>query len=390
VSFIYSVSAVEGVERGPLQVVSRQHAIAHAPMSPSLIEVVSGPTSVGLTWTPVAGAASYGVQSAPSVGGPFASSSFRTSETRMNLPLGASARQFYVIRAETDLPSLASAFGAPRDEAPNSTHPELPAVTVRAGPQAVQPHWLPVTQATRYIVGRQEADGRWRTLSDQNGLRYVDRNVELGESYVYSVQAVNAVAPGSYFLTSPVVLRATNTPPPEGLTVRAGNASVFAEWQPVPGATGYSLFEGPSGANFTSSVCTLLEVNDTRCTVPNLTNGTARWFVVRATINGVEGPSTAVPISATPSAMLPVTPQLNLAGAGAGAIRAQWAAVPTATTYRLYRRQPTTQPMPVGQTSSTSLVDSGLTSGQTYVYAVEAENSNGRSAWSIPVRFVAP
>ena len=95
--------------------------------------------------------------------------------------------------------------------------------------------------------------------------------------------------------------------------------------------------------------------------------------------------------TATPSATLPSTPNVSVTSPGpAGSLRVAWGTVSGATTYRVYRRLVNGAPAQVQQTSALVFVDSGLTSGQTYVYYVEAESPAGRSAWSSPDSATAP
>jgi hypothetical protein len=97
------------------------------------------------------------------------------------------------------------------------------------------------------------------------------------------------------------------------------------------------------------------------------------------------------PVSGTALATLPTTPAPSaVALATPGSVRVSWAAVPTATSYKVYRRLSTGAPALLPLATTSPFDDTGLTSGATYVYYVQAVNGVGPGAWSSPDTVVAP
>jgi cellulose 1,4-beta-cellobiosidase len=67
-----------------------------------------------------------------------------------------------------------------------------------------------------------------------------------------------------------------------------------------------------------------------------------------------------------------------------GTLRITWSAISGATGYRLYRRASAGVPGAALVVSGTSYDDTGLTSGTSYLFYLQAQNGVGLGAWSPP------
>ena len=123
-------------------------------------------------------------------------------------------------------------------------------------------------------------------------------------------------------------------PVPRGLRLSAGNAQVTANWEAVPGATGYTLYYSTASLASTTNFTGIrsVTVTGTSATV-GLTNGRTYYFVVVATTNAGAQSTPSTEATATPQ--LPAPTGLRLAR-GNAEVAAVWAAVPNATGYRVY------------------------------------------------------
>ncbi|MDX2009675.1 MAG: Ig-like domain-containing protein, partial [Myxococcaceae bacterium] len=365
-----------------------------APLAPMVTAVVAGPTRLGLQWTAVPGATSYQVASSPTPLGPFTQVAVLSGDEalRTTLSLSDQMPRFLAVRAfasgsvpgtRSTVVSGALATGAM----------PIPTETVAAGNQAVEVSWSAVSGATGYLVTRRLVGSyTWRPVISLSGLRYVDQNVENGESFVYAVQAVGPQGPGPWSQSAVVAVSASRPPLVRGVTARPGNASVVVEWAPVPGATGYVVRTDPDPAGgFASTVCSLQSAGEyeTRCRMSGQ-NGVPVSAVVLAAFGSDFGPATPTPVISTPEAGRPVTPSLSVTGAGPGRLQLTLGAVSGATGYRIFRRTQTTPYTLVTTTPTTTWVDMGLTPGTRYWYLAEAENAVGPGAPSPSTSQLAP
>src|SRR5690348_8596953 len=98
---------------------------------------------------------------------------------------------------------------------------------------------------------------------------------------VVAAVAVAAVVPGSQ--------RAATIPSaPTGVTGIALSGSVKLAWQPMAGASGYTVYRGTSASSITTALSGVGAITGTSFTDSSANNGTAYFYAVRAASAGVE------------------------------------------------------------------------------------------------------
>lgn len=168
----------------------------------------------------------------------------------------------------------------------------------------------------------------------------------------------------------------------------AGPRSAAVRWVPSDdgGAlpTSYSVTVSPGGRQVT------VPGTATTATVTGLAPGRAYSFTVTAT--NMAGTSAASRASAAVTALgdVPATPAGLTAVPGRGSVRLSWRAgagpgAPSSYTVRRCSPAPCSPAAVVATTAATSYVDTGLTGGLTYTYAVAASNGWGGSSATAPV-----
>ena len=96
-------------------------------------------------------------------------------------------------------------------------------------------------------------------------------------------------------------------PPPAGVTGLALDSSVQLAWQPVSGASGYTVYRGTSSSAITTLLTSAGGVAATSFTDSTAANATAYYYAVRSVIGGVESPN---------SLTMQATPRLSACSAG--------------------------------------------------------------------------
>jgi fibronectin type 3 domain-containing protein len=330
-----------------------------APGAPTGLVAAPGDGTVTLAWTATPSATSYEVfRNGTLVGSP-------TSPTFTDTGLTDAVAYSYTVRALNGV-AVSPASGAVACT-PVATAPAAPTNLVATpGNASVTLTWTASAGATSYKVYRGAT-----LLATQAGTSFVDSSVSNGTAYTYTVVAYRLNSPAS--ATSSPATATPVAPPlssPTGLSATPGDAKVTLTWGSVSGATSYQVRRGG----------TLLATTATPGYVDSaVSNGTTYSYTVVAV-----GPSS----SSAPTAAVTATPAAAVAGAPTGLsgvagdriATLTWTAVPSATSYKLYR-----DGVLVASPTGTTFTDSALTNGVTYAYTVSAVVAGVESAKCAPV-----
>ena len=155
--------------------------------------------------------------------------------------------------------------------------------------------WNPTRSAASYNIKRAlAATGPYTNLAASVVANYADSNVVSGTAYFYEVSAVgdfgessNSVAASAYACVPPAA--------PSGVTAVGQAAQVVVGWNPVPGATSYSVARAVSSTPF-SIIATGLTA--TNYTDRNASIGTSYSYVVFASNGCAQSDRSAYAIAA--------------------------------------------------------------------------------------------
>jgi autotransporter-associated beta strand protein len=269
------------------------------------------------------------------------------------------------------------------------TYGPPPAVTdlsATSGNGQVSLAWSPTERATGYTIMRGITSGSETTLVAANisGTTYTDTALTNGTNYDYVVVAT--INPGG---SSPNSNEASVTPlpplpaAPANLVALPGNGLATLSWSPSTYATSYTLSRTPAGGGATTVVASGLTV--TSATDTGLVNGHTYDYTVAAL--GLSGTGANSNIaSVTPTQYKPGPPTGLAALSGNNCISLTWSAPSGAgpssyilergTSSGVYNVQYTIPAQYV------SYLDTSVTNGNVYYYAVGASNPNGTSVVS--------
>lgn len=347
-----------------------------------------GNGSVTLSWDPVPGVDGYYVYTAPTAHGPwtFAANTSDEWATRTSITsLTNGATRWYRVDVRKGSPGAVSNV---IPLTPTSSILAPPNITYDVGNASVELTWSAISNATGYRVLRRLPGRDWRVLVSVTTPGWQDFTVRNGEATSYAVQTINEV--GESALSFPTI----QTPGtqyaliPENIVVRPGNDGAFVRWDRVSGATGYTVFVVNS-AGSVSQQCFPTSEFDTACTLTQLSNGSTYGIRVAAR-NAAGYGARSPPQSVMPANAFPAVPTgVTLTNPSSGTVSATWNTVVGATSYRVFRRTANSTATQVGEVSTTSFTDMGL-SADSYVYTVEALNAAGPSPWSDPRNIAVP
>ena len=355
----YSVLATNLAGWSPksVEVVATPNVVA--PSAPVGLVAAPGDGQVTLAWTATPSATSYQVfRNGTLVGSP-------TSATFVDLGLTDAVSYSYTVKA------LNGAAASPASSAvsctPVATAPAAPTNLVATpGNATVTLTWSASAGATNYQVYRGAT-----LIATQAGTSYVDSGRTNGTAYTYTVVAFRLNSPASA-ASSPASATPVAPPlsSPTGLSATAGDTKVTLSWVSVSGATSYQVKRDGTVVG-TPTTPTYVDTA--------VTNGTQYSYTVIALGSGApSAPSAAV--TATPAAAIAGAPTGLSGVAGDKIATLTWTAVPSATSYRLYRDGAL-----VASPSGNTYTDSTVSNGVTYTYTVSAIVATAESAKSAPV-----
>ena len=183
------------------------------------------------------------------------------------------------------------------------------------------------------------------------------------------------------------------TPPatPTGLTATGGNNQVSLSWSYSTGAASYTVERSTSSSFPSGSTQTFSNILNTAYTDSSVTNATTYYYAVAA-VNAAGSSGFSSAVSITPALPKPAAPSGLTAVAGNSEVTLTWNASANAASYTITRATNsglTSNVQTFGGISKTTYIDTTVTNGTPYYYAVSATNASGTSANSAVVSATA-
>ncbi|MGO8672242.1 MAG: choice-of-anchor tandem repeat GloVer-containing protein [Capsulimonadaceae bacterium] len=383
VMYFYTVAAVTASGTSPLSNEASARPVSSILPAPTGLAATAGNASAVLSWTSRTGATSYNVYRATasgfegttavgtSTGGSFNDSGLTNGVTYFYTVAAIDAAGTSPQSSEASVTPSASILAAPAS------------LTASAGNALVSLSWTASTGATAYRVYRATTSGAEGTAAAATVIAtsYTDTGLTNGVTYYYKVAAVNSAETSRSSNEAAATPKLSAPTAPSGLTATAGNAAVSLFWTASDSATSYAVYRGTAtGAEGSASVgaAVLPTYTDT-----GLANNVTYFYTVTA-VNGAGTSTHSNESSAAPVSTALPAPSGLAATAGNAQVSLSWNAIAVATSYLVYRATASGNEgtNPVGSSSTTSYVDTGLTGGGTYYYTVTACNSVGVSLQS--------
>ena len=169
------------------------------------------------------------------------------------------------------------------------------------------------------------------------------------------------------------------------LSASAGNAQLVLTWTAVSSADGYDVQQSSTGNSGSWTQIATPDSSFLNYTQTGLTNGSIYYFRVRAfqkpTFVPLPGPWSNV-VSAAPLAPPSAAPANFTAVAGNAQVALSWNAVSGAAYYTIWSKSGANPYVIIQNVSTTSYINSGLSNGTQYDYAISAVNASGASPYS--------
>jgi len=177
---------------------------------------------------------------------------------------------------------------------------------------------------------------------------------------------------------------------PTAMTVTAGDNKTTISWGAVTGATSYNVYRSTTPGAQGTKIGTSTTTSYVDATAAN---GSTYYYEVTAASAAGEGTTTTQSAGVTPAipVTVPAVPTGLTAAPGDAQVTLGWTAVAGASSYNVYRSTSAgSQGSKIGSSSTTQYVDSAVTNGATYYYAVTADNAVGEGTATVLSAGVTP
>ncbi|GAB4008496.1 hypothetical protein GCM10028808_14760 [Spirosoma migulaei] len=364
----------------------------------NLAATATSTTQINLTWTGVAGAASYQLERSPNG---------NDSWTKVADPAGnatsysdgsltPNTRYYYRLRAV--IGGNTGPYSNVADALTPDTPPAAPArLTITATTyNQVSLQWADLSgNETGFQIERSPDGTSWTNVGDAgaNSTTYTDPTVQTQTHYYYRVRAVNGAGPSD---VSNVVDTTTPVGPPaapQNLAAKATSTTQIAlTWTAVANADNIVIERSPNGNDNWSQIQSVAG-NTTSYTDTGLTPNVRYYYRIRATNGSGTGVNSNVADAITPD-VPPATParltatvisatQINLAWADLSSNEASFAIEqsPDGVTWTKVGDAPA---------NATTFQHTGLSPNTKYYYRIQAVNAAGPSGYSNTVDATTP
>jgi|GEM_PF-1514250 len=357
--------AVNGGDTNPTQ--------SNNPNAFQITSVTTGNGSATLNWNTASGATGYticyGATQADADACVHSTTTTGTSTTISGLS-NDTEYFFNVIGTTSDGRTPASVSVGVTPVAPPSTPTSLVATS---GLYSASLSWAQATgDGVTYSVQRSTTSGTGfvTIASGLTQTQFTDYTALAGTTYYYRIVAVNLAGQA---ISNEAIAKALGS---FSITAITGtNATATVTWSAASGATGYDVKYGTSSNNYSST----LSNQTSPATITGLTNGSIYYVLVQAKNSG------GASVSSTEVKVKPVASFTVSASAGIGNTTLTWSTVTGADSYTIrYGTTSGTYDTTLSNQTSPKTI-TGLTSGTTYYFVVDATNSVNGSSTSAEV-----
>ena len=348
--------------------------------APKLSSVANTASGIQIKWNPVSGAERYLICYKTTGGWKKLATTTKTSYLAAKAKDGVKYT-FTVRCVSADGKTYASSYDT-KGLTITCSRGNLPApklTVVTSGTYGVEIKWQPVTGAARYLVCYKTTGG-WKKLATTTNTSYTASKAKNGVTYTFTVRCVSADgttytsgydAKGMTITCNRGSLSTETLTTPEVAEVKNTTTGVRVSWQAVEGAVKYRVYWRTASTGWKKIKRT---TTGTNYTVTGLTSGVKYTFTVRAydkygKLSGYTGGQSITYMA---------SPQITTIERTATGIRVNWDPVAGATKYWVYWRASSPQWKVLGDPrTGTSVGLSGMTSGATYWFTIQACAADG-------------
>ncbi|GAB3762217.1 fibronectin type III domain-containing protein [Spirosoma pomorum] len=357
----------------------------------NLVANATSTTQINLTWTGVAGAASYQLERSPNgndtwtkIADPAGSSSSYTDPN-----LTPNTRYYYRIRA------VVSGTAGPYSNVTNALTPDAPpAAPARLTASAtsfsqINLNWADLSaNETGFQLERSTDGTSFSKVADiaANATSYSDPNLSPNTRYYYRIRSANAAGNSDYSNVADATTPVGPPAAPQGLSaVATSTTQINLTWTGVATATNILIERSPNGTDSWNQISSVTG-SATTYADQGLSPNTRYYYRIRATNGTGTGPYSSVANAITPDAPPAAPARLTANATSFSQINLSWADLAGNESGFQVERSPNgtdswTKIADVAA-NTTSYNDQNLSPQTRYYYRIRAVNAAGNSDYS--------
>lgn len=330
-------------------------------LSAPAVSVSNGAEGVDIRWDAVDGAENYRVYYYGSRGWTKLTDTTETSFT--DTDVSSDHTYTYTVRC---INPEGTAFTSSYLSGKSVRYIAAPTVTATNTGDGINIKWNAVAGAEKYRVYYYGSRG-WTKMVDTASTSYLDKDVESGKNYTYTVRCINSA--GNAFLSwfKPGVSTYHVAAPDFDVTLNEN--SVTVSWDAVPGAELYRVYR-----NTASGWTRIADTTETSYVQTSVVSGETYTYTVRC-LNAAADTFTS-DYNPGKSVRYVDTPRITSVNNAPEGVEISWKAVTGAEKYRVYYKNDSGWTR-IADTTGTSFVHTGAQSGQTYTYTLRCVNADG-------------
>ncbi len=241
--------------------------------------------------------------------------------------------------------------------------------------------WADVHGAENYVIYRKTGSSGWKKIGTTTNLLFLDKNVKLGTTYIYTLKAVSKDGNLSTYYSDGFKRQFTPGTPTGGNVLNSANA-IKISWNKVSGATGYVVYRKVNNSTSWTKIAT---VTATSYMDKSVKTNMKYTYTIRA----YKGKVLSLYNTTGWSGAILSTPTVKIANASTG-VNVSWNKNSAASGYAVYRstydavnkKWSSWKSMgTIKKNSTVSWVDKSAQSGTTYRYTVRAVCGNCKSGY---------
>lgn len=357
-TYFYSVRAYNGTESPD----SNESSVRT--IGDFTISATSAPTSttIQVTFGAGTGATAYDVKYGTTSGTYSTTLSSVTSPYTIS-GLASGTNYYIVVRARNAIGG--TAFNQTAEVSQVTPVGAPTGLTATSSSSKVDLSWTAAGGATNYNIYRSGTSGGPYTqiASAIAAVTYSDTTVTNGSSYYYVIRSYNGAESAN---SNEAIGQPLDTPTIGAITGTATTLTI--NWSGITGASRYDVRWGTSTGSYTTTANSVTSPY----TITGLTANTTYYIVVRAwgPLGLISFTSSEVSANTAPVAPVGLT-----ASASSGQVGLNWTATAGATSYKVYRGTTSgSLTLLNGSVASNAFLDTTVSNGTTYFYAVMANN----------------